>query len=106
MSLFIEDGYTRRKDIDEAAGVHPAAAVVFRPALALKRAELGVIASHGNAEKIVAWENELIAKYVVSLDGVAVTKGDAAKLIPTLRNKILNLILGYDPSDEAKDAGN
>lgn len=106
MSLFIEDGYTKVKEIDEAEGLHPAAVVVFRPALALKRAELGVIAAGGSAEKIVAWENELIAKYVVNLNGAGVTKADAAKLIPSLRNKVLNLILGYEPSDEARDAGN
>jgi hypothetical protein len=106
MSLFIDDGYTRAKDIDAVAGIHPAVSVTFRPALSAKRTEYGVTAGTNNAAKIGEFENDLLAKHVVTLDGSDLKKADAARLIPTLRATLLNLVLGYEPADEAADAGN
>lgn len=110
MSIFIDDGYTLSKEIEAVPGIHPAMSVEYRPALAVKRAELGVVAGRGDAAKITEFENELLAKHIVRYDagdiGGELKKADAGRMIPTLRNKLISLVLGYEPADEEADLGN
>jgi len=106
MSAFtIADGYTASKQIGARPGLHPACLAEFRPALARKRAEYAEKAKLG-AEKVSAWEDQLVEAHLVSLDGDPLPKGDAARLVPALREQILSLILGYEPADERADGKN
>jgi len=110
MSLFIDDGYTRTATIEAVPGLHPGGKVEYRPALSLKRTEYSVVANSNQPAKINDYENDLIAKQVVCLDAAgrlgAITKAEAARIEPTLRNRLLNLILGFEAGDEAGDVGN
>lgn len=113
--IYIEDGYTLTATIPAVTGIHPAVVVKYRPALPIKRVEHGVVIGTGSAAKVADLENDLIARHVIGLevaghdhpgDGPAVRKDQAAKMKPTLRNSILNLVLGYTGADEGVDAGN
>lgn len=107
MSLFIDDGYTQTKRIAAVPGLHPECAVVYRPVLAAKRTEYALLVGTGNAEKVTAAENDLLVRQVVSLNGEPLVRRElAGRLIPDLRNKIVNLVLGYSPADEEGDAKN
>jgi hypothetical protein len=49
----------------------------------------------------------VLAKQVVELGGAKLTEDKAAKLIPNLKYKLLDLVMGYAGSDgEAKDLKN
>lgn len=106
MSLFIDDGYTRTRHLDAIPGLYPAVVVVYRPALALKRNEHQLAATQGSAEKVTNLESELLARHVITLNEERLTREQAARLVPDLRNKMLNLVLGYMPADEEADAKN
>ena len=99
LSLYIDDGYTRSKRLDAAPGLHPDVTVSYRPALAKVRTELGY-AAQGGADKVFEFESRLIERQRVTLDGEAVTAERAAKLVPSVRDKVLQLVLGYAGSDE------
>jgi len=107
MQLFITDGYTLAKKIPAMHGIHPEVSVIYRPAVAKARIELGIIASSGSAERVFQYENDLLASHVITLADQKLTSALAGQLVPTLRGKILDLILGYAGSDEEEsDAKN
>jgi hypothetical protein len=103
--LFIDDGYTAAKRIDARPGLHAAADVKYRPALAAKRNEYQARLT-GDPGKLSAWEDELLELHVVGLAGEPLKKGSAARLVPALRTDLLNLVLGYAGADEQADLGN
>lgn len=106
-SIFITDGYTRSKQIAAEAGLHPEAHIVYRPALSRARTELGLIVQSGSAERISRFESELIARHVDTISGEKMDVAKAGMLIPSLRVKVIDLILGYVGSDaEAADVKN
>jgi hypothetical protein len=105
-SLFIDDGYTATKRLDAAPGLYPAVTVTYRPATSQARTELGFAAAT-TADRVVTLENQLLERQRVALDGEPLTAARAAKLKPALRDKVLNLVLGYAGSDdEAADLKN
>lgn len=105
LSLFIDDGYTATKTIPAAPGLHPDVHVQYRPCLARVRTEHQYAAQVG-AEKVSEFEDRLLAKHVLGLNGDSLDAAKAARLKPALRGKLLDLILGYAGSDEAADAKN
>lgn len=98
MALFIDDGFTQTKQVPAEPGIHDAAAVVYRPALARSRAEYASAVAAG-WERTHAVENDILARQVVSVGGHTLTKELAARLVPALRAKVLDLVLGYAPGD-------
>lgn len=102
--LFIDDGFTLTKSIPAVPGLHPAVEVVFRPALDRKRHEYRQ-AFAGDPVKFDAWITELLTAQIVKANGEPLPKGGAAKLVPTIRSQLLDLVLGFAPADEPVDAG-
>ena len=103
-ALFIEDGYTRARKIPARPGMHPAAEVVYRPALDRERKTYAAKAGKGTAEELSGYETDLIAKYVVSLNAAPVSKEQAARIEPNLRADVVDLILSFAPGDAPPDA--
>lgn len=104
-SMFIDDGYTVRRKIEAVPGLYPAVDVVYRPAIAKVRLELATATGRG-VDATFAFENDLIAKHLASLNGGPISPEMAGKLVPNLRNAILDLVLGYAGADEVTDAKN
>lgn len=104
--IFITDGYTATRTIDAVPGLHPALRVVYRPALAPVRLGYRVLAEGRDPEAIAKRENELIAKYVLTINGASVPAEKAATLKPSVRSYLLDLVLGYAAADEEADLKN
>ena len=100
MSIFIVDGYTCTKKIEAVRGLHPEVVVVYRPAVAKARIELGMISSSGSVDRVFQFENELLANHVIAVGDTKLTPTLAGQLVPALRGKLLDLVLGYAGSDE------
>lgn len=103
--LFISDGYTATKTLPAAPGLYPEVVVQYRPALARVRTEHQFAAQLG-AEKASEFEDRLLARQVVTLNGEALEAGKAGRLKPALRGRLLDLVFGYAGEDERADAGN
>lgn len=102
--FYIDDGYTCRKAVAAAAGLHPAFVVTYRPATGQAKIELRMC---GSPERAFVIENQLIERQRVAINGEPVTADKAARLKPAVRDEILNLVYGYAGSDEeAADAKN
>lgn len=105
-SLFIDDGYTATKVIEAVPGLHPAATVVYRPALhARKRAwqHAATVSPEAQAKADV----DIVFEHVATINGEKLPKDRLPKLRPALFAKVLDLVLGYAGSDEEKaDLGN
>lgn len=108
----IDDGYALCTTIQESEGLHPALTVNFRPALADERFE-HFAAKDVTGKAQLDRVSRLIARYLESWDAVN-RKGDAVpataenirRLHPALLSKLLDLVLGYAPAEEAADAKN
>jgi hypothetical protein len=105
-TVFIEDGYTLTDHMPATPGLHGAAVLVYRPALARERHQYG--AKISNPETLDKFEVDLIAKYTVSVNEVAIAgdKGKAERLHPVIRARLIDLILSYTAPKEAQAAGN
>lgn len=104
-SLYIADGYTATKTIPAAPGLHPDVLVQYRPVLARQRAEFQHHANLG-PEKACEFEDKLLVKQVVGLNGEPLDADKARRLKPALRVRLLNLVFGYEGEDEATDVKN
>lgn len=105
--IFIPDGYTLTRTIPGVAGLHPDLVAMYRPALALARIAYRNKGQSNDPAVLDAHECELVAKYTVSLNGRDLrSKEEISRLKPAIRQYLVDLILGYLPADEAKDAGN
>lgn len=114
MYAFLEDGYTQDGYIAEVARLHPAVSFTYRPALYEEREawrRAGAKAFDAKADTKLA--ADLIVGHITGWDvkkrdGAAVDlKADnVARLHPAILRKLLEIVLGYEPSDEAKDAKN
>lgn len=109
---FIEDGYSRETTIPAVPGLHPALSVRFRPALAEVRFEY-LRANDLNAKEQVARVAKVLKAHLESWDakkrdgGTAdITEALLARLHPALLQRLLDLVLGYSPADQATDAKN
>lgn len=104
--LFIPDGYTLTRTIPGVIGLHPELVVMYRPALAIARMTYRNKGSSLDPSVLDAHECELIAKHIVSLNSRDLKKEDVVRLKPAIRQHLVDLILGYLPSDEAAAAKN
>lgn len=105
--IYLDDGYTAAKKLAARPGLHAAAEVEYRPGLSRKRLDYQkLLGPNTDAARVEGFENELIEEHVVKLNGDPVPKGRACRIVPELRRDLLNLILGYEPADEASDAKN
>lgn len=96
-ALFLDDGYTQTQTVPARPGFHPAAEVVYRPALARVRHDYGAAAATKDAAKIEAFEADLCAKHVVTINGDAIDKAKAGRLHPLVRADLVDLILSFAP---------
>ena len=110
MPLFIDDGCTLTRTIAARPGLHPEAVVVYRPALAKERHVYSAKVKAGDAAGLDAYETELIAKQVVTINDEAAVKekGKAARLHPAVRSDVIDLLLSFAPGDVSPEerAGN
>lgn len=105
-ALYIEDGYTQTRTVPAAAGLYPELVVVYRPALARERKAYHAKGQSPDPAVLDNHETDLIGKYVVSVNGGEMEKGKTARLKPAVRAILVDLVLGYAPADEARDAKN
>ena len=104
LSCFINDGYTLTRTVPAEPGRHPKAVIVYRPALYVER-ELLHKAREGKEPRAIADHlADLIARHVVSVNGVKVDKTNAGRLHPDLQLKAAELVLMYEPSDDGAPA--
>lgn len=105
--LLINDGYTATKTVPAAPGLHPELRIVYRPALHRERIVYRQKGASPDPDVLEACEVALLMKYLVSVNGHEYKDKDrAARLLPVARVYAVNLILGYEPADEAADAKN
>ena len=105
-SLYIDDGYTATATIEPAKGLHGELVVQYRPALTKERHTYRIKGETRDASVIENHECELVAKYIVNVNGEPLDKKRIHALKPLVRLHLVNLILGYEPEDEARDAKN
>ena len=109
---FIEDGYSRQATILAAPGLHPALSFRFRPALAAVRMD-NMAARDLNGTEQALRTGKILEAHIESWDA-KLRDGSAApikaqqltRLQPALFAKVLDVVLGYAPADEAADAKN
>jgi hypothetical protein len=105
--IYIEDGYQQARTIPAVSGLHPELLVIFRPALDKERNTYRLKSQSSDPAVLDQHATDLILKYVVSINGAEQKdKEKVARLKPAIRSYLTDLILGYLPADEAKDAGN
>lgn len=106
--LWLDDGYTKRHRVEAVAGLHPAADVAYRPAVDRERKRYDVALATRDPAAVEKFENDLIARHVVTLNGVpaAEWKDRLDRLHPTVRATLLNLVLSYTPAKWAEAEGN
>lgn len=110
----IEDGYSVETTIARVPGLYPAVRVRFRPALAEERDEWLLKGQRDFAGRDrTARAADIVARHLEQWDVRTRAGGevrpDAAtvrKLHPSLLQKLLDLVLGYEPIQEAGDAKN
>jgi hypothetical protein len=98
--LFLDDGFTRTHRLPAAPGLHPAAEVVFRPALAKERTAYVAALNTNDPDKVDRHECDLIAKYVLKIDdrGPDDWKHRLPRLHPSVKAALVNVVLGYAPA--------
>ncbi|AWM35907.1 hypothetical protein GobsT_63600 [Gemmata obscuriglobus] len=105
--LLITDGYTAVRTVPAVPGLHPELTISYRPALAKERHVFRQKMASPDAAVHEAAEADLIRRQLVSINGREYRDPDkVARLVPAVRAWAANLILGYEPADEAKDAKN
>lgn len=104
--LFIDDGYTRESHLEAEAGLHPAVRVEYRPAVSRERLAYAAKLGTKDPEQVDRFECDLLARQRVALNGTPLTRELAAKLVPAVRAKVLDLVLGYAAALEAADQKN
>ncbi len=105
--LFIDDGFTRTHDIAAVPGLHPAVKVVFRPALDRERKAYDQKLAARDPDALDKYECDLIARHVSELNDDAPSKwrDKLAKMHPTVRAILLNLIFSYTPAKRLEAEG-
>lgn len=96
-ALFIDDGYSCAATIAARPGFHPAAEVVYRPALARVLHTYRAAVKTGDPGKLDDFECDALAKHVVTLNGEAIDKAKAGKLHPLVRDDLIALVLSFTP---------
>lgn len=106
--LFIQDGYTRTQTLPAVPGLHPEVRVAYRPALARERHAYAAKLATRDAAQADQHECDLIVRHVAELNGQppAAWRDKVAKLVPAVRQQLLDLVLGYSAAQEAADAKN
>ncbi len=105
--LFIDDGYTKQHTIAGVEGLHPAVAVVYRPALDRERRAYDAKIATRDPDQVERYESDLIARQVVELNGkpAAEWKAKLNRLHPAVRATLINLVLSYTPAKWAEVSG-
>ncbi len=104
-SLFIEDGFTLTDSVPAVAGLHPAAELVYRPALAKERATYSAKMAAKDPDTLDKYENELIAKQCVTVNDTPIDKEKARRLHPVIRSRLLDLILSFTAARQRETEG-
>jgi hypothetical protein len=104
--LFIDDGYTRQSDVPAEAGIHPGAAVSYRPALPRERVAYAAKMQTRDPDQIDRYLCDLLVRHKVEVNGAALDAHRAGRLVPNLRERVIDLVLGYSPAQEAADVKN
>lgn len=105
-ALYIEDGFTLTDVVPAVPGLHPAAELVYRPALARERGVYSAKMAAKDADALDKYENELIVAYTVSVNDGKLDKEKARRLHPVVRSRLLDLILSFTAARQAQTEGN
>jgi len=114
MSAFIwDDGYTLDGYIAAVPRLHPEVRFTFRPVLyAGRQAWARQMNKTSDADGDTKCSVELICKHVKSWElkhndaEVEIKPDTVARLHPQILHKMLDIVLGYAPSEELKDVKN
>jgi hypothetical protein len=104
-ALFIDDGFTLTHQMPAAPGLHVAVELVYRPALARERHAYQQKLEAKNPDAIDQFETELIARQTVAVNGAGIDKEKARRLHPTVRSRLIDLVLSYTPATVAEVEG-
>ena len=85
-ALWIEDGYTRSHRVEAVPGLHPAVEVSFRPAVERERKRYDAALATRDAEKVEAFEADLIARHVLAINGARRRRGRTGSTACTRRS--------------------
>lgn len=102
-TAYIDDGFTRTKTLDGVPGLYPALSLVYRVALSKERHVYAVKNSSRNPELIEAFEIDLVARYLVSINGESVPKEKMGRIEPNVRAQLVDLILSLAPGDSCPE---
>jgi hypothetical protein len=104
-ALFIDDGFTLTDSLPAVPGLHPAAEMVYRPALARERAAYSAKMGAKDPDALDRYENELIARQTVSVNEQPVDKEKARRLHPVVRTRLIDLILSFTAAKQREAEG-
>ena len=105
--LFIDDGYTASKTIPQVSGLYPELKVTYRPALSRERHAYRIKSQSVDPAVVDNCETDLICKFVVAINGTELKdKEKVARLKPSIRAQLVDLVLGYSAEDERRNATN
>jgi len=109
--FLIRDGYSRSAVVPAVPGLHPELRARYRPALLVQRKEylLPVPTPKDAAARDAALIERHVESWNVTDDGdqtAPVKKEIALLLQPALVQRLVDLILGYEPGQEEADAKN
>lgn len=104
-ALFIDDGFQLEDHMPEKPGLHPAVTLVYRPVLQKERNVYATKAAANDPDELDRYENELIARQTVSVNGKSVTAEQARRLHPVVRTRLLDLIMSFTAAKQEKLAG-
>lgn len=109
MGLFVLPNYTATKTVPAVAGLHPPLKVIYRLASSKERCLYKTKAAASNVDAFELFESDLICKHLVSINGInnpthasgpwLVTKTQISELRPSVRQIVIDLILGKTPED-------
>lgn len=97
LGVLIDDGFTAAKTIEARPGFHGAAEAVYRPALQKVRHEYAAVMKSSVPDRMEAFDCDLVAKYLVTLNGKPVERRDVPRIHPLVRNDLVDLILSFAP---------
>jgi hypothetical protein len=105
MQTFLNDGYSLSKTFEAEKGRHNGFTLVYRPALFEERRNYQIVHTN-HKERLAKQELDLFARHVVSIDGRPIKEIDPKFVNPLIVEKVIDLILSFEPHEEEQDAKN